>query len=673
MCALDKPLRSEHTPEERQRQAKKRGESPVRSVRCCLTRMGEHRRAFADRVPPDIDPVGDLGPGRVRPLERSLIEFRREPVDLGGNVDRADEQVPVDRRFQHGRCSGEFGGAKPDLVHLNVVGVPVAARGVVDREYVRVLFSQDRGQFLRGDVRVDSGERPPARVRPAGRDGCRSIEARVGVSEQLGPGAPESGCGTPQLGEPPRLERLVVTQEVGGDQPDPATRCCYQYHPMALGGRAGHRARGQQRLVVRMGVKGHQRERHGCHLGPSPADTVSWTTFESCGERVKIVHLTDCYLPRLGGIEMQVRDLAARQQQAGHQVHVVTTTPASARDERRATSGTDSAASDSTGVRIHRLAMDLPYELPVNPRAFSRLRKVLAAEDFDVAHVHAGVVSPFAFGAAPTAARAGVPTVITLHCLWGYLTPAFRLLDGRGHWSRWPVVLSAVSDVAAVPLRRIVGSEVDVEVLPNGIEPGDWKVDPLPRHPDDVLIVSVMRLAPRKRPMQLLRTLREARELVPRRVRMRARLIGAGPERRSLERYLHRTGMSDWVELTGRLSREQIRETYRRADVFVAPANLESFGIAALEARCAGVPVLAKANSGIREFVADEREGLLAATDGELVGGLVRLCRSPELRQRIAAHNRVTPPPTTWDDVLGRTEKVYARAAELMGIRTLEA
>ena len=158
---------------------------------------------------------------------------------------------------------------------------------------------------------------------------------------------------------------------------------------------------------------------------------------------------------------------------------------------------------------------------------------------------------------------------------------------------------------------------------------------------------------------------------MPSGVRIRAQLIGEGPERRSLERYLRRTGMSDWVELTGRLTREQIKAVYRRADVFVAPANLESFGIAALEARSAGIPVLAKANSGIREFVADEREGLLAATDGELVSGLVRLCRTPTLREAIAHHNRTVAPSVTWDDVLARTGEIYARAAKVLAARTL--
>ena len=41
---------------------------------------------------------------------------------------------------------------------------------------------------------------------------------------------------------------------------------------------------------------------------------------------MRIVHVTDCYLPRLGGIETQVADLVRHQIAAGHDVHVVTRT-----------------------------------------------------------------------------------------------------------------------------------------------------------------------------------------------------------------------------------------------------------------------------------------------------------------------------------------------------------
>lgn len=372
---------------------------------------------------------------------------------------------------------------------------------------------------------------------------------------------------------------------------------------------------------------------------------------------MKIAHISDCYLPRLGGIEMQVHDLAVHQRAAGHDVTVFTATPP-ARHDRTAFQVIDD-------VPVHRVTVDLPFELPVHPRTGREIARLLDGRDFDAVHVHAGLVSPFAYAAAPVVIRAGLPMVVTVHSLWGYLTPAFRLLNTCVRWSRWPAVLSAVSDVAAAPLRRVVGPDVEVEVLPNGIDPSGWQVQPLPRDPDDVHLVAVMRLAPRKRPLPLLRALREARRQVPDRTRLRATVIGEGPQRKAMERYLSRHGMTNWVDLPGRCTRDRIREVYRRADLFVAPANLESFGIAALEARCAGLPVVAMANTGIREFVAHGVEGLLAASDADLAAGLARLARSPQLRGRIAEHNRSVLPPVTWDDVIARSNAVYKRAIAL--------
>ncbi len=370
---------------------------------------------------------------------------------------------------------------------------------------------------------------------------------------------------------------------------------------------------------------------------------------------MRIAHISDCYLPRLGGIEMQVHDLAVHQRAAGHQVTVITATPR-ARHDRTAFETVDD-------VPVRRITVDLPFELPIHPRTAREIRRVLAEESFDAVHVHAGLVSPFAYAAAPVVVDSGLPMVLTVHSLWGYLTPAFRMLDCWRHWSRWPAVLTAVSDVAAAPIRRVAGPDVDVEVLPNGIDATAWRLDPLPRDPDDVHLVAVMRLAPRKRPLPLLRALREIRRLVPARIRLTATVVGEGPQRRAMQRYLGRHDLDHWVDLPGRFTRDQIRDLYRRADVFIAPANLESFGIAALEARCAGLPVVAMANTGIREFVGHGIEGLLASSDADLAAAVARLARSAPLRGAIAEHNRTVLPSVTWDDVLARSEAVYVRAA----------
>ncbi len=132
-----------------------------------------------------------------------------------------------------------------------------------------------------------------------------------------------------------------------------------------------------------------------------------------------------------------------------------------------------------------------------------------------------------------------------------------------------------------------------------------------------------------------------------------------------MERFIRENGLTETVSLVGRRTREEIRDIYARADVFVAPANLESFGIAALEARCAGLPVVAKAQTGIREFVTHEREGLLAATDADMARQLTRIVNDPDLRERIAAHNRATPSPVDWSDVVERNVEAYRSAIDL--------
>jgi glycosyltransferase involved in cell wall biosynthesis len=372
---------------------------------------------------------------------------------------------------------------------------------------------------------------------------------------------------------------------------------------------------------------------------------------------VRIAHVSDCYLPRLGGIEAQVHGLARRQRLAGHDAEVITATPVARHDRTR-----DDVVD---GVPVHRVTADLPYELPLHPRPGREVLRVVEAGGFDVVHLHVGVLAQFAQGAMRALVRARVPLVVTVHSLWGPATRLFKLADLLVRWGDWPVVLTAVSEAAARPVRSAVRGRADVGVLPNGIDPGEWLLTPAPRAEGEVLVVAAMRLAPRKRPLPLLEALREVRAGLPGDVRLRAVLAGEGPQRRAMERYLGRHGMG-WVELPGRLDAAALRALYARADVYAASAVLEAFGIATLEARAAGLPVVARLGTGVEEFVTDGREGLLAGSDAAFATSLLRLAADPALRARIAAHNRRVPPAVGWDEVVARSVAAYERAALLV-------
>jgi phosphatidylinositol alpha 1,6-mannosyltransferase len=369
---------------------------------------------------------------------------------------------------------------------------------------------------------------------------------------------------------------------------------------------------------------------------------------------VRILHVSDCYLPRLGGIEVQVDELARAQHAAGHLVSIVTATPSPGRDP---------AVPAVRRVAVPWLGR-MPWELPVGGSPAS----VLSELKPDVVHVHAGAVSPFAWQAIQHAVRERLPAVVTVHSLWGPVSAAlYRGLSAR--WDGSGLVVTAVSEAAAGPVRGVLAGRASVEVVSNGIEMGRWRSASragwvLAGERDGVHVVSVGRLAPRKEPFTLLRLLAAARRRMPAGAPLRATIVGDGPARAGMVRLLRRYGMAGWVRLAGRLDRDGVRDVLAGADIFLAPAARESFGLAALEARLAGVPVVAQAGSGVADFVVSGREGLLGGTFAELTGALVRLATDEALREAIAAHNRVTEPVRCgWPAVLDAFDRCYARAA----------
>jgi phosphatidylinositol alpha 1,6-mannosyltransferase len=73
--------------------------------------------------------------------------------------------------------------------------------------------------------------------------------------------------------------------------------------------------------------------------------------------------------------------------------------------------------------------------------------------------------------------------------------------------------------------------------------------------------------------------------------------------------------------------------------------------------------VVARAQSGVADFVRPGKEGLLGHSFDELAGSVARLARDRELRESIALHNRETElTRCAWPSVLEGFERSYALA-----------
>ena len=120
--------------------------------------------------------------------------------------------------------------------------------------------------------------------------------------------------------------------------------------------------------------------------------------------------------------------------------------------------------------------------------------------------------------------------------------------------------------------------------------------------------------------------------------------IGDGPERQMAEELSRELGVCDDMRFVGK--QEQMEDILAIGDLFLLPSEYESFGLAALEAMAAGVPVISSNAGGLSEINVQGETGYLAE-----VGDIPAMSQAAisiledktvlnEFKKRAAAHAR---------------------------------
>jgi N-acetyl-alpha-D-glucosaminyl L-malate synthase BshA len=112
------------------------------------------------------------------------------------------------------------------------------------------------------------------------------------------------------------------------------------------------------------------------------------------------------------------------------------------------------------------------------------------------------------------------------------------------------------------------------------------------------------------RPVKRLQDVIEIFDRVQRQVRSRLIMMGDGPERSRAEWLAVKKGIHDKVSFLGK--QDRIHEKLPVADVMLLPSELESFGLAALEAMACEVVPIATNVGGLPEVVDHGENGFLA-------------------------------------------------------------
>ena len=332
-----------------------------------------------------------------------------------------------------------------------------------------------------------------------------------------------------------------------------------------------------------------------------------------------------CY-PGLGGSGVVASELALGLAVRGHKIHIV----ASALPERLQALNGHAIEFEEVEVPTSPVFEHGPYDVAVA----SHLIEVCRRAPIDLVHLHYAVphaASALMVGRVLGAAAPAMVTTLhgtdvtrlgshpSLHAVTSY---ALAVCDGLTAPSQYLRTLAAERFELPAERIEVITNFVDLERFSPPAARDRAELAALfpgrpPAHSDGPILFHVSNLRPIKRPLDLIDVLVRVRRTLPARVV----LVGDGPERDAVAARARELGVGDSVCLLGR--RDDFAGLLRHADGFVLPSESEGFGVAALEAMAAGVPVFGYDVGGLPEVVTEGTGTLVPCCDVDALAAAV--------------------------------------------------
>ena len=259
---------------------------------------------------------------------------------------------------------------------------------------------------------------------------------------------------------------------------------------------------------------------------------------------------------------------------------------------------------------------------------------------------------------------AGIPYVVSLR---GGDVPGFRPYDFWLYhkiavpWLHliWRGAAAVVANSRGLyDLARAFDSRVAIAIIPNGVDPEEYRASAREWSPPRLL--SVGRVVYQKGYDVAVRALGGLRDIP-----WDWKIVGDGPYLHSLRRMLNDLGLDGRVQFLGWETADQVKKHYADANLFVHPSRHEGMPNAVLEAMASELPVLATRIAGNEELVLDQETGLLVPVDDVegLRASLKELLANPQRREAMgrAARRRVEE-SFGWSRVAEQYQSIFDEA-----------
>jgi N-acetyl-alpha-D-glucosaminyl L-malate synthase BshA len=313
-----------------------------------------------------------------------------------------------------------------------------------------------------------------------------------------------------------------------------------------------------------------------------------------------------CY-PTFGGSGVLATELGKALADKGHQVHFITYQQPVRLNEFNA-----NIFYHEVRVTTYPLFDYPPYETALS----STMVDVIVNHQLDLLHVHYAIPHASAAYLAKkiVEAQSGrvIPVITTLH-------GTDITLVGRDKTFA-PVVafsinqsdaITAVSENLRDETYRTFPIEKEIRVIYNFVDSRRFHKKPIDAFRKAIapngerILMHASNFRKVKRVQDVVRIF----EIVRRKMPAKLMFVGDGPERSGAESLCRELGLCDDIRFVGK--QEQMEEILAIADLFLLTSEYESFGLAALEAMAAGVPVISTNAGGLPEIAIQGQTGYL--------------------------------------------------------------
>lgn len=377
---------------------------------------------------------------------------------------------------------------------------------------------------------------------------------------------------------------------------------------------------------------------------------------------MKILILTEVFAPMLGGQEKILLEICRGLQRNGHTVRVV--------------SGPvrpDASLSPlpPEGIHVDYYTLDATGQIATSNASDGPVQTLNGAlRDFQTDVVSAHISPGIGFLLKLTAkSLQNIPIAASLHAGFEALPNATGAI-GYG-LNR----ADAISAVSAATLRSVVGLVPSIankaQVIYNGLSPSSHQIDPFLAsdsdespglEKEDPYLVFSGRIVPEKGLATLLVSISLLAPTFP---NIRLRIVGDGPHRFALESFATTLGIAKNCDFVGWKSAHETVRIAGGAIAAVVPSIwAEPFGLVALEATSAGVPVIASRVGGLPELIRHRRNGLLVipGCPFNLAVAIETILKDPLAAAEMGARGRLVGKTFSSDSMIENYERLFTSA-----------